>query len=68
MALQATTINSAKRLACETGGKLKQVYWQTFLPYQKPPLDHIKAAQDVKFVMKGGIMYKQEQQRLHYKS
>jgi len=57
-ALKAATINSAELLGVSDRGELKSGYLADIIAVDANPLDNIKVMESVKFVMKGGVVYK----------
>ncbi|HEY3704838.1 MAG TPA: amidohydrolase family protein [Terracidiphilus sp.] len=58
-ALQSTTINAADLmgLTAKAGG-LEPGKWADIIAVEKNPVDDVRVLQDVKFVMKAGVVYK----------
>ena len=58
-ALQSATINAADLMnwTAKTG-TLEPGKWADIIAVEKNPLDDVRVLQDVKFVMKGGVVYK----------
>ena len=60
-ALQTATINAADLMGWTAKtGTLEPGKWADIIAVEKNPLDDIRTLQDVKFVMKGGVVYKGE--------
>lgn len=60
-ALQTATINAADLMGWTAKtGTLEPGKWADIIAVEKNPLDDIRALQNVKFVMKGGVVYKNE--------
>jgi imidazolonepropionase-like amidohydrolase len=60
-ALQTATINAADLMGWSAKtGALEPGKWADIIAVDKNPLDDIRALQDVKFVMKAGVVYKNE--------
>jgi imidazolonepropionase-like amidohydrolase len=59
-AIKAATINPAKMLHLKDRGEIKEGLLADVIAVDANPLDNIKTLETVKFVMKGGIVYKQE--------
>jgi imidazolonepropionase-like amidohydrolase len=59
-AIKAATINPAKMLDLKDRGEIKEGLLADIIAVDANPLDNIKTLETVKFVMKGGIVYKQE--------
>ena len=58
-ALQTTTINAADLMGLSAKtGTLEPGKWADIIGVEKNPLDDVKVLQDVKFVMKAGVVYK----------
>ena len=59
-ALQTTTINAADLMGLSLKiGTLEPGKWADIIAVDKNPLDDVRVLQDVKFVMKAGVVYKQ---------
>jgi imidazolonepropionase-like amidohydrolase len=60
-ALQSATVNAADLMgwAAKTG-TLEPGKWADFIGVEKNPLEDVRVLEDVKFVMKGGVVYKGE--------
>jgi imidazolonepropionase-like amidohydrolase len=60
-ALQTATINAADLMGWTAKtGTLEAGKWADIIAVQKSPLDDIRTLQDVKFVMKAGVVYKND--------
>jgi len=60
-ALQTATINAADLMGWTAKtGAIEQGKWADIIAVDKNPLDDIRVLQDVKFVMKAGVVYKNE--------
>jgi imidazolonepropionase-like amidohydrolase len=60
-ALQTATINAADLMGWTAKtGTLEPGKWADIIAVDKNPLDDVRVLQDVKFVMKGGVVYKAE--------
>jgi imidazolonepropionase-like amidohydrolase len=60
-ALQTATINAADLMGWSAKtGTLEPGKWADIIAVEKNPVDDVKVLQDVKFVMKGGVVYKSE--------
>jgi len=60
-ALQTATINAADLMGWTAKtGTLEPGKWADIIAVDKNPLDDVRVLQDVKFVMKGGVVYKNE--------
>jgi imidazolonepropionase-like amidohydrolase len=58
-ALQSTTINAADLMGLTAKtGTLEPGKWADMIAVEKNPLDDVRVLQDVKFVMKAGVVYK----------
>jgi imidazolonepropionase-like amidohydrolase len=58
-ALQAATVNAADLMGWTAKtGTLEVGKWADIIAVDKNPLDDVRVLQDVKFVMKGGVVYK----------
>jgi imidazolonepropionase-like amidohydrolase len=58
-ALQTATINAADLMGWTAKtGTLEPGKWADIIAVEKNPLDDVRVLQDVKFVMKGGVVYK----------
>ena len=58
-ALQAATINAADLMGWSAKtGTLETGKWADLIAVEKNPLDDVRVLQDVKFVMKAGVVYK----------
>lgn len=63
-ALQTATLNAADLMGwSQKTGALEPGKWADMIAVEKSPLDDIRTLQDVKFVMKGGVVYKSEPQQ-----
>ncbi len=59
LALQTATINAADLMGWSSKtGTLEAGKWADIIAVDKSPLDDIRALEDVKFVMKAGVVYK----------
>jgi len=60
-ALQAATVNAADLMnwTAKTGS-LEAGKWADIIAVERNPLEDVRVLQDVKFVMKGGVVYKNE--------
>jgi imidazolonepropionase-like amidohydrolase len=60
-ALQTATINAADLMGWTAKtGTLESGKWADIIAVEKNPLDDIRTVEDVKFVMKAGVIYKEE--------
>ncbi|MGA8088824.1 MAG: amidohydrolase family protein [Terracidiphilus sp.] len=60
-ALQTATVNAADLMGWTTKtGSLEPGKWADIIGVEKNPLEDVRVLQDVKFVMKGGVVYKGE--------
>lgn len=60
-ALQTATVNAADLMGWTAKtGSLEPGKWADIIGVDKNPLDDVRALQDVKFVMKGGVVYKED--------
>lgn len=60
-ALQSATINAADLMGWTAKtGTLEPGKWADIIAVEKNPLDDVRVLQDVKFVMKAGVVYKNE--------
>jgi imidazolonepropionase-like amidohydrolase len=60
-ALQTATINAADLMGLTAKtGTLEPGKWADVIAVEKNPIDDVRVLQDVKFVMKGGVVYKDE--------
>jgi len=60
-ALQTTTVNAADLMGWSAKtGTLEPGKWADIIAIEKNPLDDVRVLQDVKFVMKAGVIYKGE--------
>jgi imidazolonepropionase-like amidohydrolase len=60
-ALQTATINAADLMGLTAKtGTLEPGKWADMIAVEKNPIDDVRVLQDVKFVMKGGVVYKDE--------
>jgi imidazolonepropionase-like amidohydrolase len=58
-ALQAATVNAADLMGwASKTGTLEPGKWADIIAVEKNPMDDVRVLQDVKFVMKGGVVYK----------
>ena len=58
-ALQTATVNAADLMGWSAKtGTLEPGKWADIIAVEKNPLDDVRVLQDVKFVMKGGVVYK----------
>lgn len=58
-ALQTATLNAASLMGWSANtGSLEAGKWADIIAVQKNPLDDVRQLQDVKFVMKAGVVYK----------
>ncbi len=65
-ALQTATINAADLMGWTAKtGTLDPGKWADIIAVDKNPLDDVRVLQDVKFVMKGGVIYKGGQGEMH---
>jgi imidazolonepropionase-like amidohydrolase len=61
-ALQTATINAADLMGWSAKtGTLEPGKWADIIAIEKNPIDDVRVLQDVKFVMKGGVVYKGQQ-------
>ena len=61
-ALQTATVNAADLMGwTEKTGTVEKGKWADIIAVEKNPLDDIRVLEDVKFVMKGGVVYKSSQ-------
>ena len=59
-ALQAATINAADLMGWSSKvGTLESGKWADLIAVEKNPLDDVRVLQDIKFVMKAGVVYKE---------
>jgi imidazolonepropionase-like amidohydrolase len=59
-ALQTATINAADLMGLTSkAGTLEPGKWADIIAVEKNPLDDVRVLQDVKFVMKAGVVYKE---------
>jgi imidazolonepropionase-like amidohydrolase len=59
-ALQSATVNAAALMGWSAKtGSLEPGKWADMIAVDKNPLDDVRVLQDVKFVMKGGVVYKE---------
>lgn len=59
-ALQTATVNAADLMGLSSKtGTLEPGKWADIIAVEKNPLDDVRVLQDVKFVMKSGVVYKQ---------
>lgn len=59
-ALQAATINSAELLGMDNLGEIKEGHLADIIAVDANPIKNLKTLKTVNFVMKGGIVYKQQ--------
>jgi imidazolonepropionase-like amidohydrolase len=60
-ALQSATVNAADLMGLSAKtGSLEAGKWADIIAVDKSPLDDVKVLQNVKFVMKSGVVYKNE--------
>jgi len=60
-ALQSGTINAADLMGWSAKtGTLEPGKWADIIAVEKNPVEDVKVLQNVKFVMKGGVVYKDE--------
>ncbi len=59
-AIKTATINAAEMLGLSDRGELKEGFLADIIAVNSNPIDDIKTLESVKFVMKDGIVYKQE--------
>jgi imidazolonepropionase-like amidohydrolase len=60
-ALQTATVNAADLMGWSAKtGSLEPGKWADMIAVETNPLDDVKVLQDVKFVMKAGVVYKDE--------
>jgi imidazolonepropionase-like amidohydrolase len=60
-ALQSATVNAADLMGWTAKtGLLEPGKWADIIGVEKNPLEDVRVLQDVKFVMKGGVVYKGE--------
>jgi imidazolonepropionase-like amidohydrolase len=60
-ALQSATVNAAELMGWSAKtGSLEAGKWADIVAVEKNPLDDVRVLQDVKFVMKAGVVYKNE--------
>jgi imidazolonepropionase-like amidohydrolase len=58
-ALQAATLNAADLMGWTAKtGSLEPGKWADIIAVERNPVDDVKVLQDVKFVMKAGVVYK----------
>ncbi len=58
-ALQTATVNAADLMGWSSKtGSLEPGKWADMIAIERNPLDDVRVLQDVKFVMKGGVVYK----------
>ncbi len=63
-ALQSATINAADLMGWTAKtGTLESGKWADIIAVERNPLDDVRVLQDVKFVMKAGVVYKDEHER-----
>jgi imidazolonepropionase-like amidohydrolase len=59
-ALQTATVNAADLMGLSSkAGALEPGKWADIIAVEKNPLDDVRVLQDVKFVMKSGVVYKE---------
>jgi len=57
--LQSATVNAADLMGWTAKtGSLEAGKWADIIAVDKSPLDDVRVLQDVKFVMKAGVVYK----------
>ena len=59
-AIRAATINPAEMLNLTDRGEIKEGFLADIIAIDSNPIDNIKTLENVKFVMKGGTIYKNE--------
>jgi imidazolonepropionase-like amidohydrolase len=60
-ALQSATVNAADLMGWTSKtGTLEPGKWADIIAVEKNPMEDVRVLQDVKFVMKGGVVYKSE--------
>ena len=59
-AIRAATINPAEMLNLNDRGEIKEGFLADIIAVDSNPIDNIKTLENVKFVMKGGVVYKNE--------
>jgi imidazolonepropionase-like amidohydrolase len=60
-ALQTATVNAADLMGWTAKtGTLEPGKWADIIAVEKNPLEDVRVLEDVKFVMKGGVVYKNE--------
>jgi imidazolonepropionase-like amidohydrolase len=62
-AIQSATINSADLVGIKDIGEIKVGYKADIIAVDANPLDNIKTLEDVQFVMKGGVVYKNKAEK-----
>ena len=61
-AIKSTTINPAELMNLKNRGEIKEGLLADIIAVDENPLENIKTLQQVKFVMKGGVVYKNEEE------
>jgi len=59
-AIRAATINPVEMLNLNDRGEIKEGFLADIIAVDSNPIDNIKALESVKFVIKGGVIYKNE--------
>jgi len=62
-AIQSATINSSDLVGIKDIGEIKVGYKADIIAVDANPLDNIKTLEDVQFVMKGGVVYKNKAEK-----